>query len=232
MGVPHPSPPAPQTDLVLGEREPLPHQPERGGDGAGDGAAGAGPRRPLPRRSRRGHRRWRGRPQCPRPHPHRWVLTWGTGHHGCWGCRVGTPLLSVSLAAPAAERDAGPAGGSSVAERLAEVARQPAFIAGVGGACWVILAAFAAWLYGRRRRKKELSHFAGTVGATPGTPPAQPRHPSPRRPPTAPLFAASFAYTPTGKPIGAAGTRRGPSPPSPPPLSAVAFPPPARGSPR
>lgn len=51
-----------------------------------------------------------------------------------------------------------------MAERVAAVARQPAFIAGVGGACWVILAALAAWLYGRRRRKKELSHFAGTGG--------------------------------------------------------------------
>ncbi|XP_054079254.1 roundabout homolog 3 [Rissa tridactyla] len=111
--------------------------------------------------------------------------------------------FSMSLAAPPAERDAGPAGGSSVAEHLAEVARRPAFIAGVGGACWVILAAFAAWLYGRRRRKKELSHFT-----------------------------ASFAYAPAGKPLGAAATRRGPSPPSPPPLSAVAFPALARGSPR
>ncbi|XP_065507964.1 roundabout homolog 3 [Caloenas nicobarica] len=100
--------------------------------------------------------------------------------------------------APLAERDVGTAGGTSVAERVAAVARQPAFIAGVGGACWLILAALAAWLYSRRRRKKELSHFA-----------------------------ASFAYTPAGKPMGAAGCRRGPSPP---PLSAVAFP--ARGSPR
>ncbi|XP_074707142.1 roundabout homolog 3 [Strix uralensis] len=119
------------------------------------------------------------------------------------GAGVGARSAPIPIRiAPPAERDAGPAGGSSVAERLAEVARRPAFIAGVGGACWVILAAFAAWLYGRRRRKKELSHFT-----------------------------ASFAYTPTGKPIGAAGTRRGPSLPSPPPLSAVAFPAPARGSP-
>ncbi|NWX79624.1 ROBO2 protein, partial [Alca torda] len=112
------------------------------------------------------------------------------------GAGVGARSAPVPIRiAPPVERDAGPAGGSSVAEHLAEVARRPAFIAGVGGACWVILAAFAAWLYGRRRRKKELSHFT-----------------------------ASFAYTPTGKPLGAAGTRRGPSPPSPPPLSAVAFP--------
>ncbi|RMB92078.1 hypothetical protein DUI87_31607 [Hirundo rustica rustica] len=69
--------------------------------------------------------------------------------------------------APLVERDAGPAGGSSLAEHLAEVARQPAFIAGVGGACWVILAAFAAWLYSRRRRKKELSHFTASFAYTP-----------------------------------------------------------------
>ncbi|XP_068274217.1 roundabout homolog 3 [Nyctibius grandis] len=129
----------------------------------------------------------------------------GRGSPRRWRWLLGTGVSPVpaSLAAPPAERDAGLAGGSSVAERLAEVARRPAFIAGVGGACWVILAAFAAWLYGRRRRKKELSHFT-----------------------------ASFAYTPTSKPIGAVGTRRGPSLPSPPPLSAVAFPPPVCGSPR
>ncbi|XP_014744231.1 PREDICTED: roundabout homolog 3 [Sturnus vulgaris] len=105
--------------------------------------------------------------------------------------------------APLVERDAEPAGGSSLAEQLAEVARQPAFIAGVGGACWVILAAFAAWLYSRRRRKKELSHFT-----------------------------ASFAYTPTGKPISAAGSQFGLSLPSPPSLSTVSFPAPVRSNPR
>ncbi|KAL9825753.1 roundabout homolog 3 isoform 3-T3 [Geothlypis trichas] len=105
--------------------------------------------------------------------------------------------------APLVERDAGPAAGSSLTEHLAEVARQPAFIAGVGGACWVVLAAFAAWLYSRRRRKKELSHFT-----------------------------ASFAYTPTGKPMSAAGSQYGLSLPSPPSLSTVAFPAPVRSNPR
>ncbi|KFV71469.1 Roundabout 2, partial [Dryobates pubescens] len=68
-------------------------------------------------------------------------------------------------------------------------------------------------------------------GVLPVGPPPYPWHPSPLHVPTAPLFAASFAYTPTGKPLGAAGTRRGPSSPSPSPLSTVAFPAPARGSP-
>ncbi|NWS16837.1 ROBO2 protein, partial [Pachyramphus minor] len=93
------------------------------------------------------------------------------------GAGVGARSAPVPIRiAPLVERDAGPAGGSSIAERLAEVARQPAFIAGVGSACWVVLAAFAAWLYSRRRRKKELSHFTGTRG--PRVSPALPRSPS------------------------------------------------------
>lgn len=110
---------------------------------------------------------------------------------------AGVSLFPVSLAAPLVEQDVGPAGGSSLTEHLAEVARQPAFIAGVGGACWVILAAFAAWLYSRRRRKKELSHFTGTGGATPGIPHPSPspishppslslQHPLPTHPPVSP----------------------------------------------
>ncbi|XP_064029469.1 roundabout homolog 3 [Pogoniulus pusillus] len=119
------------------------------------------------------------------------------------GTSTGVCPFPLSPAAPPVEQDVRPAGGGSLAERLAEVARRPAFIAGVGGACWVLLATFATWLYGRRRRKKELSHFT-----------------------------ASFAYTPTGKPLGAAGTRHCSSPRSPSPLSTVAFPAPVRSSPR
>ncbi|NXL92305.1 ROBO3 protein, partial [Alectura lathami] len=110
--------------------------------------------------------------------------------------------------APPVEQDTGPAGWGSMAERLAAMARQPAFIAGVGGACWLVLAGFAAWLYGRRRRRKELSHFT-----------------------------ASFAFTPTRAPLGAMGHRHSSTATSPPPpaLSTLTFPHapvPARGSPR
>ncbi|XP_054659154.1 roundabout homolog 3 [Grus americana] len=97
------------------------------------------------------------------------------------GAGVGARSAPVPIRIdPPAERDAGPAGGTSMAERLAEVARQPAFIAGVGGACWVILAAFAAWLYGRRRRKKELSHFAASFAYTPAVAFPAPARGSPR----------------------------------------------------
>ncbi|KAM9519817.1 roundabout homolog 3 [Guaruba guarouba] len=102
-----------------------------------------------------------------------------------------------------AQRDMGMVGGSSVAWRLAAVARQPVFIASVGGTCWLVLAAVAAWLYSRRRRKKELSHFTGSSSS---------------------FLAASFAYAPNGKPMG---TRHGPQPSSSQPLPAVAFPAPA-----
>ncbi|XP_027753590.1 roundabout homolog 3 [Empidonax traillii] len=83
------------------------------------------------------------------------------------GAGVGARSAPVPIHIGESLRDAGPAGGSSMAERLAEVARQPAFIAGVGSACWVVLAAFAAWLYSRRRRKKELSHFTASFAYTP-----------------------------------------------------------------
>uniref|UniRef100_A0A7N6BUC8 Roundabout, axon guidance receptor, homolog 3 (Drosophila) n=1 Tax=Anabas testudineus TaxID=64144 RepID=A0A7N6BUC8_ANATE len=59
----------------------------------------------------------------------------------------------------------------SLAEQITDVVKQPAFIAGIGGACWVILMGFSVWIYCRRKKRKELSHYT-----------------------------ASFAYTPAGKP--------------------------------
>lgn len=88
-----------------------------------------------------------------------------------------TAVSHVSAAFPV-QRDMGMAGGSSVARRLAAMARQPVFIASVGGTCWLILAAVAAWLYSRRRRKKELSHFTGTMGCHPWEPHLTIYHPN------------------------------------------------------
>ncbi|XP_061903221.1 roundabout homolog 2-like isoform X2 [Entelurus aequoreus] len=67
----------------------------------------------------------------------------------------------------------GEEGNVSLAEQITDVVKQPAFIAGMGGACWVILMGFSVWIYCRRKKRKELSHYA-----------------------------ASFAYTPAGKSIG------------------------------
>ncbi|KAJ8266718.1 hypothetical protein GJAV_G00133930 [Gymnothorax javanicus] len=46
------------------------------------------------------------------------------------------------------------------ASSLSDVLRRPAFIAGLGGACWIILMSFSAWLYWRRKKRKGLSNYA------------------------------------------------------------------------
>ncbi|XP_056141317.1 roundabout homolog 3 isoform X2 [Lampris incognitus] len=50
----------------------------------------------------------------------------------------------------------------SLAEQITDVVKQPAFIAGIGGACWVILMGFSMWIYCRRKKRKELSHYTAS----------------------------------------------------------------------
>ncbi|KAG7321591.1 hypothetical protein KOW79_014449 [Hemibagrus wyckioides] len=66
---------------------------------------------------------------------------------------------------------------NSITEQITDVVKQPAFIAGIGGACWVILMGFSIWLYWRRKKRKGLSNYAvqsftftpaGTVHLRPG----------------------------------------------------------------
>ncbi|XP_058268614.1 roundabout homolog 2-like isoform X4 [Hemibagrus wyckioides] len=45
---------------------------------------------------------------------------------------------------------------------ITDVLKQPAFIAGLGGACWIVLMGFSAWLYWRRKKRKGLSNYAVT----------------------------------------------------------------------
>uniref|UniRef100_A0A8C1IDA1 Roundabout, axon guidance receptor, homolog 3 (Drosophila) n=1 Tax=Cyprinus carpio TaxID=7962 RepID=A0A8C1IDA1_CYPCA len=45
----------------------------------------------------------------------------------------------------------------SLSEQITDVVKQPAFIAGIGGACWVILMGFSVWIYCRRKKRKELT---------------------------------------------------------------------------
>ncbi|TRY72933.1 hypothetical protein DNTS_001127, partial [Danionella cerebrum] len=51
---------------------------------------------------------------------------------------------------------------NSISEQITDVVKQPAFIAGLGGACWVILMGFSIWLYWRRKKRKGLSNYAVT----------------------------------------------------------------------
>uniref|UniRef100_A0A8C7TV00 Roundabout, axon guidance receptor, homolog 2 (Drosophila) n=1 Tax=Oncorhynchus mykiss TaxID=8022 RepID=A0A8C7TV00_ONCMY len=49
---------------------------------------------------------------------------------------------------------------------ISDVVKQPAFIAGLGGACWIVLMGFSAWLYWRRKKRKGLSNYAGQNHST------------------------------------------------------------------
>ncbi|XP_028838623.1 roundabout homolog 3 isoform X2 [Denticeps clupeoides] len=60
-----------------------------------------------------------------------------------------------------------PDGNVSLAEQITDVVKQPAFIAGIGGACWVILMGFSVWIYCRRKKRKELSHYTASFAYTP-----------------------------------------------------------------
>ncbi|XP_072302994.1 roundabout homolog 3 isoform X1 [Eucyclogobius newberryi] len=63
--------------------------------------------------------------------------------------------------------DSGEEGSVSLAEQITDVVKQPAFIAGIGGACWVILMGFSVWIYCRRKKRKELSHYTASFAYTP-----------------------------------------------------------------
>ncbi|XP_063059336.1 roundabout homolog 3 [Engraulis encrasicolus] len=72
---------------------------------------------------------------------------------------------------PLSETPVAPSGGReenvSLAEQITDVVKQPAFIAGIGGACWLILMGFSVWIYCRRKKRKELSHYAASFAYTP-----------------------------------------------------------------
>uniref|UniRef100_A0A8C1Q163 Roundabout, axon guidance receptor, homolog 3 (Drosophila) n=1 Tax=Cyprinus carpio TaxID=7962 RepID=A0A8C1Q163_CYPCA len=80
--------------------------------------------------------------------------------------------VSVIIKLPA-ERPTVTGGGSesdenvSLSEQITDVVKQPAFIAGIGGACWVILMGFSVWIYCRRKKRKELSHYTASFAYTP-----------------------------------------------------------------
>ncbi|KAK1786480.1 hypothetical protein P4O66_017620, partial [Electrophorus voltai] len=54
-----------------------------------------------------------------------------------------------------------------LSEQISGVVRQPAFIAGLGAASWLVLMCFSAWIYCRHRRSKELGHYVASFAYTP-----------------------------------------------------------------
>ncbi|CAK6968429.1 roundabout homolog 3 [Scomber scombrus] len=97
------------------------------------------------------------------------------------GAGVGTRSQPVSVLFKLPAEQPSPSGGSggggagdsgeessvSLAEQITDVVKQPAFIAGIGGACWVILMGFSVWIYCRRKKRKELSHYTASFAYTP-----------------------------------------------------------------
>ncbi|XP_074496605.1 roundabout homolog 1 isoform X2 [Sebastes fasciatus] len=49
-----------------------------------------------------------------------------------------------------------------LSQQISDVVKQPAFIAGIGAACWIILMVFSVWLYRHRKKRNGLSSsYAG-----------------------------------------------------------------------
>ncbi|XP_074832785.1 roundabout homolog 3 isoform X11 [Carettochelys insculpta] len=60
--------------------------------------------------------------------------------------------------------------GVSLAEQITDVLKRPAFIAGIGGACWLVLMGFSLWAYWRCKRRKELSQCTASFAYVPAVP--------------------------------------------------------------
>nr|XP_046245865.1 roundabout homolog 2 isoform X2 [Scatophagus argus] len=84
---------------------------------------------------------------------------------------VGTQSQPVSLLLTApTDKTSTPAkegGNLSISEQITSVVRQPAFIAGLGVAAWLVLMGFSGWLYCRHRRRKRLGHYTTSFAYTP-----------------------------------------------------------------
>uniref|UniRef100_A0A3B3WC69 Roundabout, axon guidance receptor, homolog 3 (Drosophila) n=1 Tax=Poecilia mexicana TaxID=48701 RepID=A0A3B3WC69_9TELE len=80
---------------------------------------------------------------------------------------VGAVSLPVSLLVAQQPVEVKKGGELSVAEQIASVIRQPAFIAGLGVAAWLVLMGSGGLLYCRHRRRKQLGHYTTSFAYTP-----------------------------------------------------------------
>uniref|UniRef100_A0A8D3B9U4 Uncharacterized protein n=1 Tax=Scophthalmus maximus TaxID=52904 RepID=A0A8D3B9U4_SCOMX len=65
------------------------------------------------------------------------------------GVRYSVEVAASNGAGPGVERD--------TLSQISDVVRQPAFIAGIGATCWLILMIFSVWLYRHRKKRSGLS---------------------------------------------------------------------------
>ncbi|XP_072320310.1 roundabout homolog 2 [Eucyclogobius newberryi] len=77
-----------------------------------------------------------------------------------------SPPVDLLLTLP---RDSAVKKGSnfSLSEQITNVICQPAFIAGLGVAAWLVLMGFSGWLYCRHRQRKQLGHYTTSFAYTP-----------------------------------------------------------------
>lgn len=76
----------------------------------------------------------------------------------------------VFLSAPPLDEATTPVktgGNLRISEQIINVIRQPAFIAGLGVAAWLVLMGFSGWFYCRHRRRKQLGHYTTSFAYTP-----------------------------------------------------------------
>ncbi|XP_006892906.1 PREDICTED: roundabout homolog 3 [Elephantulus edwardii] len=82
------------------------------------------------------------------------------------GVGVASAPVLVQLPSPP-EPEPGLEVSSGLAERLARVLREPAFLAGSGAACGALLLGLCAALYRRQKQRKELCHYTASFAYTP-----------------------------------------------------------------
>ncbi|XP_004874532.1 roundabout homolog 3 [Heterocephalus glaber] len=82
------------------------------------------------------------------------------------GVGVASAPVAVQLPSPPG-LEPGLEVGRGLAERLARVLREPAFLAGGGAACGALLLGLCAALYRRQKQRKELSHYTASFAYTP-----------------------------------------------------------------
>ncbi|XP_056296813.1 roundabout homolog 2-like isoform X2 [Pseudoliparis swirei] len=83
------------------------------------------------------------------------------------GVGAQSPPVSLLLTFPLGKPPVKKGGHLSISEQITSVVWQPAFIAGLGVAAWLLLMGFSGWLYCRHRRRKQLGHYTTSFAYTP-----------------------------------------------------------------
>uniref|UniRef100_A0A3Q3D1U1 Roundabout guidance receptor 1 n=1 Tax=Hippocampus comes TaxID=109280 RepID=A0A3Q3D1U1_HIPCM len=78
------------------------------------------------------------------------------------GIRYGVEVAASTGAGPGVKNESGRMTAAAdphnpLSQQISDVVKQPAFIAGIGTACWIILLVFSIWLYRHRKKRSGLS---------------------------------------------------------------------------